>query len=87
MVTHLMTRYGLERETVFVQTLASSEAFYAGLGFEAMDAAVVDLAEWAGEGRGFGSHRAPQMIRQPAEWKGSIYSGRWEKVGGAVIKD
>ncbi|CAG8949308.1 hypothetical protein HYFRA_00004934 [Hymenoscyphus fraxineus] len=57
--------YGLEKETVFVQTFMGSREIYAKYGWQEVDATEINLAEWAGDGMGFGVHRSPQMIRQP----------------------
>ena len=58
--------YSLQRELCFLQTLASSEGFYAKLGWRTEDSTDVDLSEWGGKDRGYGLHKAPQMLRHPS---------------------
>ena len=66
LVEHLFKRYELEQELVFVQTLASSEGFYTKFGWVTADSTDVDLSKWGGSDRGYGLHRAPQMLRRAA---------------------
>ena len=69
LVDFLDRYHGLGNELVFVQTLASSEAFWKKLGWEIVDSTDIDLSDWQGEGRGYGLHRSPQMLRYPAPAK------------------
>lgn len=57
--------YSLQNELVFVQTFMGAGGIYAKFAWEEVDAMEINLAEWAGDGRGFGLYRSPQMIRQP----------------------
>ena len=65
LLSKLFEQDGLENELVFVQTLSSSEGFYAKFGWEMAASTDIDLREWAGENRGYGLHKSPQMLRQP----------------------
>lgn len=65
LLAELFQHHGLENELVFLQTLASSEGFYAKFGWSAAKSTDIDLSKWGGENRGYGLHKSPQMLRQP----------------------
>ncbi|KAI9684244.1 MAG: hypothetical protein M1822_005717 [Bathelium mastoideum] len=65
LVEYLYSKYDLDNEPVIVNTRATSEGFYAKLGWTMVDSTDFDLSEWGGKGRGYGVHRSPWMLRCP----------------------
>ncbi|KAL9107644.1 MAG: hypothetical protein Q9227_007451 [Pyrenula ochraceoflavens] len=65
LIGYIYSKYDLDNERVFLFTRATSEGFYEKLGWVTADATEVDLSEWEGKGKGYGMHRAPQMVRGP----------------------
>lgn len=64
-IEYFDTEYGIGGDLVIVQTNPTAEGFYQKLGWETVDSTDVDLSRFAGEGRGYGVHRSPQMLRYP----------------------
>lgn len=65
LIDYLDSKYEMKKDLVVVQTRAMSEGFYERLGWVTVASTDLDLSEWDVQGRGYGVHRSPQMLRQP----------------------
>ena len=81
-LTYGLETRGADKRPVWLVTQMRGRELYRKFGFDDADVLDIDLSEYAGSHRGFGSHRSICMIRQPRDAK-SLGSEVYSKMVGS----